>query len=403
MYDIKQENMPNLKTICAIGSISSLGVLAGSIIAPIEARYIQGFTSDPVVIGSVFGIGSIFFALLSYWIGRLSDSYGRKRIVLIGLVFGVLYAVLYSMVVNVFQIYGVKFTWAIAAIATGPVIVAYLQDFLAPFTNKGAYFGYVYAAQAISGSVGALAGGYIAATAGLGAPLYVVAILYLFMLSLAFFVLPADTHLSREERKRKEGTKRSLAYTLRYILSKPALLFYLTVNTSFGINWGIKAFLWPLLIFEIAKSDMVTGGIFATMGAVACVLLPFSGKVVDAFGPYHILLFELVILGIAGVGLALSGSIVVFWILAAIYTTGEVLNGPAQAVLLTEHIDPDIRGEVMGLDATSDQLLAVISPLIAGLLVTLVGLTITFLLFMLLFWVSLMFGAYLYMKHIRTS
>ena len=76
--------MPNLKTLFAIGSISSLGVLAGSIIAPIEARYIQSFTSDPIIIGSVFGVGSVFFALLSYWIGRLSDSYGRKRVILIG-------------------------------------------------------------------------------------------------------------------------------------------------------------------------------------------------------------------------------------------------------------------------------------------------------------------------------
>src|SRR3989338_11109614 len=112
--------MPNLKILFAIGSISSLGVLAGSIIAPIEARYIQSFTDDPILIGSVFGVGSIFFALLSYWIGRISDSYGRKRVILIGLAFGSIYAVLYSIVLNVFQIYGVKFTWAIAAIATGP-------------------------------------------------------------------------------------------------------------------------------------------------------------------------------------------------------------------------------------------------------------------------------------------
>jgi MFS family permease len=139
------------------------------------------------------------------------------------------------------------------------------------------------------------------------------------------------------------------------------------------------------------------------MGVVAFVLLPFMGKAVDTFGAYRIVLFELIVLGIAGVGLVLSGNIIMFWIFATIYTIGEVLNGPAQAVLLTENVDSEIRGEVMGLDATSDQLLAVLSPFIAGLLITILGLTITFLIFMLLFWVSLILGGYVYLKHIRVS
>lgn len=393
--------MPNLKTLFVIGSISSLGVLAGSLIAPIEARYIQSFTSDPIIIGSVFGVGSVFFALMSYWMGRLSDSYGRKRIILTGLAFGIIYAVLYSMVVNVFQIYGVKFTWAIAAIATGPVMAAYLQDFLEPFANKGKYFGYVYSVQSISGSVGAFIGGYIATTFGLGAPLYLMATIYFFIFALALCALPSDSQLNRKAKELTKSGNKSIKYTLRYIISKPALLFYLSVNTSFGINWGIKVFLWPLVIYEIAKNDLIIGSIFATMGVVAFVLLPFAGKAVDAFGSYRIALVELAILGIAGLGLAFSENIILFWIFAAIYTIGEVLNGPAQAVLLTENVDSEIRGQVMGLDATSDQLLAVLSPLIAGLLITLLGLTTTLLIFMLLFWVSFILGGYIYVKHIR--
>jgi DHA1 family multidrug resistance protein-like MFS transporter len=395
--------MPNLKILFAIGSISSLGVLAGSIIAPIEAHYIQSFTDDPILIGSVFGMGSIFFALLSYWIGRLSDSYGRKRIILTGLAFGIIYAVLYSMVLNVLQIYGVKFTWAITAIATGPVMAAYLQDFLKPFANKGTYFGYVYSVQSISGSVGALAGGYLAATFGLSTPFYLVAVIYFALFAIAFFALPADQQLGHIEQNERKNNKKSLTYTLKYIVSKPVLLFYLSVNTSFGINWGIKAFLWPLVIFEIAKNDLITGSIFATMGAVAFVLLPFAGKAVDAFGSYRIILFELAILGVAGLGLALSGNITMFWVFAALYTIGEVLNGPAQAALLTENVDSEIRGQVMGLDATLDQLLAVLSPFVAGLLITILGLTTTFLIFMLLFWASIILGVYIYLKHLRAS
>ncbi len=118
----------------------------------------------------------------------------------------------------------------------------------------------------------------------------------------------------------------------------------------------------------------------------------------DRFGPYRIMLVELLILGVAGMGLALSPGIALFWIFSAWYTLGEVLNGPAQAVLLTENVDSELRGEIMGLDAAMDQLLAVVSPLIAGALMVLVGLQITFLIFMLLYWRSLALAVPLYLK-----
>jgi len=108
---------------------------------------------------------------------------------------------------------------------------------------------------------------------------------------------------------------------------------------------------------------------------------------------------ELIIFGTAGVGLALSDNLTLFWVFAAIYIVGEVLNGPAQSVLLTENIDSEIRGEIMGLDATMDQLLAVLSPFAAGFLIILMGPQMTLFAFMLLYWVSLAFAIMLYLKH----
>jgi MFS family permease len=216
-----------------------------------------------------------------------------------------------------------------------------------------------------------------------------------------FFGLPEGELLSTNEHTIRKKNKRSLIEIVKIIVSKPELLFYMSVNTSFGINWGIKSFLWPLVIFQLAKNDLVTGSVFATMGFLASLLLPFAGRFVDRFGSYRMILFELVILGTSGVGLALSGSITFFWVCAAIYTVGEVVNGPAQAVLLTENIGQDMRGEMMGLDATLDQLLAVLSPFLAGFCITIFGLTYTLLIFMLLFWMSFMLSGYIYITKIR--
>lgn len=389
--------MPDLKQLALIASVSSLGVLAGSIIAPIEARYIESITHNPVLTGSVFGFGSVCFALLSIYIGRLSDTLGRKRIILAGLIIGALYAVLYSLVLNIFHLYGVKFAWAFSAIATGPVLAAYLQDFLEPYQNKGRYFGYVYSLQSVSGSVGALLGGYLAEAYGLAAPFWVLAGIYVFIFILAAVVLPSNTSAETHDTKEKPL---SFAETFLFIVRKPQLLFYLSLNTSFGINWGIKAFLWPLAIFAIAQSDLVTGSIFATMGVVAFVMLPFAGRIVDYYGAYKISFFQFALLGLTGTGLALTNSIELFWILAAVYTIGEVLN-VSQIVLFAENVPNHIRGTVVGLDAAMDQMLAVMAPFVAGLLMVAFGIQTTLLIFMSLYWLSLVLALFIYTRYIK--
>jgi len=397
--------LPPLRPLIIVALISSVGVLAGSLVAPIEARYLDSLTGDPVLTGSVFGIGSIFFAIFSYLIGKWSDLYGRKSFIVLGLAAGIVYGLAYPFVLNIFEIYGVKFAWAFAAIATGPLITGYLQDYLTPFANKGAYFGYVYAAQSISGSIGALLGGSIAETYGISAPFYSVALAYAILTAIALFALPRLSEVFEEccPSMHQNTSQKNWTFfdTLSFLCRTPTLLFYLSVNTSFGINWGIKVFLWPLVIFELAQSDLITGSIFATMGFIAFVLLPFAGRFVDRWGPYRIMLLELIVLGTTGVGLALTDNLAVFWLLAGIYTIGEVLNGPAQGVLLTHEVRSGIRGRVVALDATMDQLLRVLSPFAAGFLILHLGVQSAFLVFMALFWLSLLTSGALYVTHIR--
>jgi DHA1 family multidrug resistance protein-like MFS transporter len=386
--------MPDLRKLSVLILISSLGVFSGSLIAPIEARYIQSITNNSILTGSVLGLGSLFFAVSSIFIGRLSDRVGRKKVIQAGVLLGLLYAIFYSFAINVFQLYGIKFTWAISAAATGPILAAYLQDFLQPFENKGKYFGYAFSIQSIFGSVGAVIGGYASKHFGFTSPFLILASVYLFVFLVAtFFLSRGET--SETVPKEKQMTTFE---TLAFVLKKPELLFYLSLNTSFGINWGIKIFLWPLAIYAIAKDDFLTGGIFATMGIVAFLLLPFAGKIVDYYGPFKISFFQFFILGAAGSGLALTDSITWFWVCAAIYTIGEVLN-VSQIVLFTNTVPSTIRGAVMGLDAAMDQTLAVAAPFIAGFLIVGFGIKFTLLIFMSLYWISLLVAAFVYWKY----
>jgi len=68
---------------------------------------------------------------------------------------------------------------------------------------------------------------------------------------------------------------------LKYIFRRTALVYYFINNAAFGVNWGIKGMLWPLIIFSIVGRDVIAGSVFATMGMVAFVVLLLVGKLVD--------------------------------------------------------------------------------------------------------------------------
>ncbi len=387
--------MVNIRLFIILICISSLGVFASSILAPIEARYLQNLTTDLRLVGLVFAVASVSFGLLSYYFGRLSDQYGRRNFILFGIAVGIFYPLWYASVHSIFEAYGVKFAWAFSAVAMGPLLSAYVQDTIEESASKGKLFGYLYSAQSIAGSFGALAGGFLAETYGFSAPFYLLAGIYVIMLAVSLIALPKDKPHTHEQIHR-----RSMWQTLSFIFTKPQLLFYISLNTSWGINWGIKSFLWPLVIFDISGSDLVIGSIFATMGLVAFILLPFAGKIVDTYGAYSTSLFQFVLLAITGTGMALTDNLSFFWILAGLFTIGEVLN-LGQSVIIAENVPRAIRGEVLGLDAVMDRILNTIAPFFAGFLLLSFSPSSTLLIFISLFWVSLAFSWVIYITKIK--
>lgn len=347
--------------------LSALLVFAGSLLAPVEVRFVESITKSTTISGLLFGGASLALIALSYYIAKLSRRIGRRRTIVLGTVFGIVFALLYASVVNTLGILGVKFAWAFAVAATNPILAAYIQKVLVGNNQKGKFFGYYYAVQSIAGSAGAFLGGYIFALYGFSYVVYILAGTYT-LSALAASFLPEQT-----VGKNSDGLypkDHSVFALLKIVFDKPTLRFYLASNIPTGINWGVKPFLWPLVIFSISGSDVVTGSIFATMGVVAFFLLPFAGGVVDKIGPYRVLLLEVLLFAITGLVMAGTQMVAVFWIAAVFYTIAEVFN-LSQAIILTEELDEDIRAEAMALDTALDQILGFTSPLLAGVLVSL--------------------------------
>ncbi|MBT3355797.1 MFS transporter [bacterium] len=379
--------------------IFSLITTAGYLIAPIEVRFIKTLTNNPSLIGATFGVGSIALAFFSIWIGRLSDKFGRDNFILWGCVASIIFPLLYASTYNVYQYMGVKFIWAFASASTGPILIAYLQDLLKNIKKQGQYIGIMYSVQSLLGAIAQFAGGYLSDRSGLAAPYFLMSIIFLLAAILSFSTLRSKK--SSATHHDKDFSPRDFFFGIKYILKKPALVFYTLINAAFGINWGIKIMLWPLIIFSFTGKDLSTGAIFATMGFVAFVALFFTGKFVDKVGPFKVGLVSAFVLGSSGMFLATTDSLSMFWFFAAIFAIGEALNGPYQAVLLTNYVNSKYRGEILGIDSVLDKLFQTIAPFLAGFLLHIMTPQKILLIFISFFWIALFCGYFIYNKELK--
>jgi MFS family permease len=383
---------PKLKQFIWGAIIVNLAMTAGYMIAPIEVRFLQTLTDNTTLIGLTYATGTIFFSLLSIWLGRLSDKFGRNRFLIVGCGLGVLYPLLYASTVNIFEYMGVRFVWAFSAVATGPIFMSYLQDLLEGMRRKGWYMGMVYSMGAILGAGAQFLGGVLSDQYGFRTVYIAMSGVFL----LTALISLKELGFKKKELKNDEYEPRHLFFSLHYVFKKPELLFYFIQNFAFSVNWGIKGMLWPLIIFAMAGKDAVTGSIFGTMGVVAFFLLLIIGKMVDKIGPFSSSIISMSILGITGLFLALTNNLYVFWVAAGMFAIGEAIYGPTQAVLLTDHVKSKFRGEIMGLDAMVDSMLNTASPFLAGILLVSFDPQTVLLFYVLLFWLALVGGRILY-------
>ena len=387
--------LKNIKKEYLVVFLMSISVVfSGSLIAPIEQRFISDLTENNILMGLVFTMGTLSLAVFALIFGRLSRTYGKNRFIIIGAALGILYPLIYASSTNILQYMGGKMIFGFAGAAMGPLLIAYLQDHLAKSrsNNQGKLLGYLYSAQSIAGSFGAIFGGFLADRYFLSTPYYLqfIVLLVPFFLALKFFGgkevenvragrdLPL--HFSSKEHH-------NYLFIVKYIFSNPYLLYHLILEIPFKLNWAVKIILYPLIIFSFTDSNIITGSVFATQGIVAMVILLFAGAFIDRKGYLTGMKTAFLILAIASLLMALSTSLTMFWIFAALFAVGEAISGPARGVLEIKNIESKYRAEVIAVLVMFGYLFESVAPFLAGILLAFLEPQKVLLFYSLLIWI----------------
>jgi len=174
-------------------AVAMLGI---GIISPILPLYAETFSASGLAIGLVFAAFSISRALLGPFVGRFSDRFGRKPMILIGLGVFAAVSLCYSLAATIWQLALVRVVQGAASVMVTPIAQAYVGD-ITPPGKEGRMMNLFYTSMFMGVAFGPLLGGLLtqwwsfhAAFAGMG------------ILSALSLVLVAITVPLDEQRKR---------------------------------------------------------------------------------------------------------------------------------------------------------------------------------------------------------
>lgn len=343
-----------------------LDVLGMGLLIPILPQFIQsvahlGISAASRHYGALAALYGAMQFLFAPMLGRLSDRFGRRPVLLLSLLFGGVDYIIMALAPNLVWLYVGRTLSGITG-ASVSAASAYIAD-ISPPEKRSQDFGLIGAAFGIGFIVGPALGGVLGGI-GTRVPFWVAAGLNLANMLYGLFILP-ESH-AKEHRRRFAWREANPMGALRILASHPILwgltgalvVSNLAVQclystwvpfTTARFGWGVEANgLW-LAAFGIVMALYQMG--------LARVVLPWVGD------------RRMVLLGsaISSLEFAAYGLVTRSWMLYALIPVRGIstLSGQATQGLLSRLVDKGEQGALQGALASLASLTGVIGPIIA--------------------------------------
>ncbi len=178
-----------------------IDLLSFGIVIPILPNYVENLSGSSILPGvavAVFSIAQFFFNPI--W-GAYSDRVGRRRVILLSLIFSVIGYFLFAYATHISIILLSRIFCGIGA-GNISAAQAYISDITDP-KDRAKNMGMIGAAFGLGFMIGPMIGGVLMAQYGFASIGYFCTALCILNLALAFFLLPESLDLSKEREIKK--------------------------------------------------------------------------------------------------------------------------------------------------------------------------------------------------------
>lgn len=381
--------------LLVLGLIMLINALSYGTIIPLLYPYSARFGITPITLSFLFASYSLFQFLATPIIGRLSDRYGRKPLLLLSIFGTSISLALFASATNIYMLF---FARILDGITGGNISVA--QAMLADKVTgkeRAKAFGMLGAAFGFGFLVGPAIGGLLSQIS-LSAPFWFASILALIATILGYFKLEESVHKIAVFKQKHEPlfNLKSLGKALFDPTVGAVLIVSLiaaTVSNSFIIGFNA----YSVDVLHLSAKQV---GLIYTMAGFMSVSMQMVGiKVLLKKFPTKEAVIKFTFIGSFFALLALSMGLnyIQFVFVLFVYMIFHAVIAPIISAILSERTNEEDQGLVLGINQSYISLGQIIGPLSAGL-VSQISVSFIFI------WAAiLMYGGFLFIQFGKRS
>ncbi len=298
-----------------------IALLGIGIIIPVMPVFASELGANGLALGMIIAAFSVSRGLLQPVIGNLSDRYGRKGFLVVGLFVYGLVGLLIPQAASVFHLLLIRAFQGVGSAMIVPIGMAYMS-LLAPAGHEGRYQSYLNIAIFCGIGCGPIIGGLISDLLGFESVFYVMALLSFGAFILVLKNMPGQPAASTSS---SAGLLKSLSMMMKNRLTVGILLArFVTII----IMVPSMAFLPLLMTQRIEASGLQIGLVIACRTLVNAVLQVPAGKVADRYDKLFLLVAGCICLSSSIMMIPFMGSFVMFLLLYCLLGLGEAIIWP---------------------------------------------------------------------------
>ncbi len=364
--------MTDKKRLLTVFLVVFVNLLGFSIILPLLPFYAESFGASPTVVGLLVAIYAAAQMVSAPVMGRLSDRYGRRPLLLVS-VFG---SVIGFVILGLAQTLLVLFLARLFDGITGgsiSIAQAYITD-ITDEKNRSRGLGLIGAAFGLGFILGPALGGILSQW-GYAVPAFAAAGISLINFFMILFWLPESL---TEEKKQQILTTNQSAVSIRALgqaLKRPVVGQLLHIRLFYGFAFAVFQTIFALYgQYRFGLDAQNTGYILAYVGVLSAVSQGFVvGKLTDRF-PDRILILQMT--GLMAASLLAWAFAPSIWFLLIVLIPIALAAGVLNTVInsaLTKAVQSSEFGGILGLSAALESATRVIAPTAGGILLDYLG------------------------------
>lgn len=368
--------------------LTFVNVLGFSILMPVLPFIVNDYGAPKWVFGLLLTLYSTFQFLGAPFLGSLSDTRGRKPILLISQAGTLLSWVIFggALLLPDFPVFGLALPLLIIGLSrildgiTGGNVSttnAYVSD-ITTREEKSYIFGYLGGIAGLGFIVGPALGGFSASFSigYLGTVILSIIISIITLITIVLWLKESHPEEKRVPRNRQPIWKTIfIVGRIRDLEPSPVVKSLFTLKAFFSSMMAFYIATISLFLIDLFKFDEGELGLFLLVaGAFLAFNQAFLSRIfIRRLGEFKTLLLGL---GLSTVGLTaitMTSNIYVFMGLYYILNLGLSLSFPTFNALITIHANPKKQGEILGVSESINSLATAVFPVIAAALYGMIG------------------------------